>query len=122
MNQKLKKISALLLTLLLLTFTITGCSETANHSDAKSSDNNTSVSDNSKNTKNGESSQDLVLSAFNVSEAGTFAGSPYVSINNNIPYFSDADKSRTDAFETYSDLDSLGRCGVAYANIYSANY
>ena len=117
MNQKLKKISALLLTLLLLTFTITGCSETANHSDAKSSDNNTSVSDNSKNTKNGESSQDLVLSAFNVSEAGTFAGSPYVSINNNIPYFSDADKSRTDAFETYSDLDSLGRCGVAYANI-----
>lgn len=42
---------------------------------------------------------------------------PYVEINNNEPFFSDADKGRVDAFEIYSDLDSLGRCGVAYANI-----
>ncbi len=41
----------------------------------------------------------------------------YVAVNNNNPYFTDADKGRTDAFETYSDLDGAGRCGVAYANI-----
>lgn len=42
---------------------------------------------------------------------------PYIEINNNKPFFSAEDKTRTDAFENYSELDSLGRCGVAYANI-----
>ncbi|MCD7840784.1 MAG: DNA/RNA non-specific endonuclease [Erysipelotrichaceae bacterium] len=41
---------------------------------------------------------------------------PYVEINDNIPYFTD-DEITTDVFEEYSELDSLGRCGVAYANI-----
>ena len=42
---------------------------------------------------------------------------PYVELNGNIPYFTEEEKQRTDAFEEYSELDSLGRCGVAYANI-----
>ena len=42
---------------------------------------------------------------------------PYVEVNSNVPYFIDADLSRTDPFETYSELDELGRCGPAYANI-----
>lgn len=33
------------------------------------------------------------------------------------PYFTDADKQETEAFEEYSDLDYLGRCGTAYANV-----
>lgn len=37
-------------------------------------------------------------------------------INNNIPDFSEEDYT-TECFEIYSELDSLGRCGVAYANI-----
>lgn len=41
----------------------------------------------------------------------------YVEINGNKAEFSDEDKKRTDAFEQYTDLDELGRCGVAYANI-----
>ena len=41
----------------------------------------------------------------------------YVEVNGNKAEFSDEDKKRTDAFEQYSDLDELGRCGVAYANI-----
>lgn len=41
----------------------------------------------------------------------------YVEINGNKAEFSDKDKKRTDAFELYTDLDELGRCGVAYANI-----
>lgn len=40
----------------------------------------------------------------------------YIVINNNNPEFSESDFSEN-SFESYSELDSLGRCGVAYANI-----
>ncbi len=43
--------------------------------------------------------------------------SPWTELNGNVPEFDASDLTRTDPFETYSDLDSLGRCGVAYANI-----
>ncbi len=39
-----------------------------------------------------------------------------VEINDNKPYFTEADYT-TEAFEKYSELDYLGRCGVAYANV-----
>ena len=42
------------------------------------------------------------------------SGEAYVGVNGNVPEFTDADMT-TDSFETYSDLDELGRCGVAYA-------
>lgn len=45
-----------------------------------------------------------------------YSGSPYVTVNDNVPYFTDLDFS-TQSFERYSDLDSLGRCGVAFANV-----
>lgn len=45
-----------------------------------------------------------------------YKDSPYVVINDNKPNFKDEDKTK-DAFEYYSDLDSLGRCGVTFANI-----
>lgn len=54
---------------------------------------------------------------FSIDQVGAYSGNPYIAINNNVPYFTDSDMTRTDAFETYSNLDSLGRCGVAYANI-----
>lgn len=37
-------------------------------------------------------------------------------INNNVPEL----EKTTEEFETYSDLDYLGRCGVAYANVSKA--
>lgn len=37
-----------------------------------------------------------------------FSDSPYVTINDNVPYFTE-DELTTDAFETYSELDDLGR-------------
>lgn len=56
-------------------------------------------------------------STFNASVIPAYSGSgAYVAINNNVPYFTDADYTTT-AFENYSSLDSLGRCGVAYANV-----
>lgn len=45
-----------------------------------------------------------------------YTGSMYVTLNDNIPEFV-SDEYITEAFEYYSDLDPLGRCGVAYANI-----
>lgn len=46
----------------------------------------------------------------------SYTGSPYTQINDNVPDFL-LDDYMTEAFETYSDLDELGRCGVAYANV-----
>ncbi len=45
-----------------------------------------------------------------------YSGSPYVEMNYNQPDFSEDDMQR-ESFEEYSDLDSLGRCGQAYALI-----
>lgn len=54
--------------------------------------------------------------SFNFEDIPDYSGNQYVVINNNIPAFTEKDYT-TEAFETYSELDSLGRCGVAYANI-----
>ena len=45
-----------------------------------------------------------------------YNGKLAIIINNNEPNFDDLAKT-TSSFEVYSDLDKLGRCGVAYANI-----
>lgn len=51
-----------------------------------------------------------------LSEVPEYSSSPYVEINNNVPYFAEEDFT-TEPFEKYSELDELGRCGVAYANV-----
>lgn len=43
-----------------------------------------------------------------------YSGKPYITINDNVPKFLDSDLSIS-SYEYYSDLDELGRCGVAYA-------
>mgnify|MGYP002508002497 FL=1 len=45
-----------------------------------------------------------------------YSGQPYVVLEDNWPDF-DAGDLTLEAFETYSELDALGRCGPAYANI-----
>ena len=49
-----------------------------------------------------------------VSDIPAYSGDAYVAVNDNVPYFTDEDYS-TEPFEYYSDLDSLGRCGLTYA-------
>ena len=41
-------------------------------------------------------------------------GQPYTAVNGNVPGFSEKDLT-TASFESYSELDSLGRCGTAFA-------
>ena len=53
---------------------------------------------------------------FDLSTIPEYTSSPYVEINNNIPYF-DVEDYATESFERYSEWDVLGRSGVAYANI-----
>ena len=57
---------------------------------------------------------EAVAPTFSLSDVPEYSGSPYIEINNNIPFFTEYP---TQSFEIYSPLDSLGRCGVAYANI-----
>ena len=45
-----------------------------------------------------------------------YQGEPYVVINENNPDFTEADMT-TASFESYGELDGLGRCTTAYANI-----
>lgn len=54
--------------------------------------------------------------SFSMDEIPDFNGSPYVIINGNIPFFTEDDFT-INPFEVYSELDSFGRCGVAFANI-----
>lgn len=51
-----------------------------------------------------------------VADIPAYNGSPYVAVNDNVPQFLETDLS-TSSYEYYSDLDSLGRCGVVYACI-----
>ncbi len=45
-----------------------------------------------------------------------YSGKAYVQINGNTPFFTD-DEITDEAFESFSELDALGRCGVAFSCI-----
>lgn len=51
-----------------------------------------------------------------LSNLPAYSGESYVELNNNVPSFKKSDLTKK-AFEKYSDLDELGRCGAAYANV-----
>ena len=88
-------LSYLICILLIFNFGITGCSRLTVHNDVH--------------IQSGSCAE-------NVSEVSEFSGSPYEVINGNVPEFNEEDYT-TEPFEMYSKLDSLGRCGAAYANI-----
>lgn len=58
----------------------------------------------------------FALPSYDIGEVPEYSGKGYVIINNNKPDFKDEELT-TKTFEKYSNLDLLGRCGVAYANI-----
>ena len=61
-------------------------------------------------------SKSIIENSFSIDNIPAYSGEPYVSLNDNIPTFPEEDYNKG-AFEEYSDLDDLGRCGIAYANI-----
>ena len=49
-----------------------------------------------------------------IGDVPEYSGAPYTEINGNVPFFTSRELKMRD-FEVYSELDSLGRCGVAFA-------
>lgn len=54
--------------------------------------------------------------SYDLASIPEYSNANYVVLNNNEPNFTESDYT-TDSFERYSELDSLGRANVAYANI-----
>lgn len=108
---KMKKNLLIKLAILMLSLNLWGC-EAATHvnSNNDSATDKTSVS--SSKSKNNKS--DTNYSLDNLPE---FNGEPYVELDGNMPKFDEQNSQTTKPFENYSELDKLGRCQTAYANI-----
>lgn len=58
----------------------------------------------------------ISMGRFSLASVPAYSGKPYAVINKNVPFFTKADRvSRS--YEKYSQLDNLGRCGAAMANV-----
>ncbi|MGN0311806.1 MAG: DNA/RNA non-specific endonuclease [Lachnospiraceae bacterium] len=68
-------------------------------------------------SQNASGGQGNDVESISLEELPVFNGEPYVVVNGNQPDFTGEQKQSTAAFENYSELDELGRCGVAFANI-----
>ncbi|MBQ8625981.1 MAG: DNA/RNA non-specific endonuclease [Agathobacter sp.] len=91
----------------------TGDSNTGNT--GNTGDSNTGDNDNTGSQTGGNNtSKDLNTPGISLSDIPAYSKDYYIVLNNNIPHFS-TDNLATDCYEYYSELDSLGRCGVAYA-------
>ena len=55
-------------------------------------------------------------SSVSLSTIPAYDGSAFVVLNNNVPDFIETDLTNS-SFESYSELDALGRCQVAFANV-----
>lgn len=64
----------------------------------------------------GQPAENAELQTLSATAIPAYTGEATVVLNDNKPYFTETEYT-TEAFERYSDLDSLGRCGVAYANV-----
>ena len=73
---------------------------------ASKTSNNSTILSNQTNTSTNISIEDIP----------EYTDKIYIEINNNKPYFQESEYTK-ESFENYSQLDNLGRCGVAYANI-----
>lgn len=54
---------------------------------------------------------------FDISQVPDYNGEWYVVVNDNVPFFTSDELSVAESYESYSPLDSLGRCGTAEACI-----
>ena len=85
--------------------------------------------ENSQDEEKGEEKQDIAddlqennqvskqeNKSFSLTNVPAYNGKAYVAVNNNEPFFFQADYT-TKSFERYSSLDGLGRCGVVFDNV-----
>lgn len=110
-KRNLKTLAVILLALVVTIFSLVGLMKSSLSEVPDKPSQTTSISssldEKEENTSVTSSSIEFEIPEYN--------GTPYVKLNNNMPQFEDFDT--TTVFETYSELDFLGRCGVAFANI-----
>jgi len=121
----MKKSTSLFLVILLIFTLLTGCANTdpseqpINSITSESIENSNQVEESTlPDDSSGSALQQETpsISSFDLASIPEYSGKPYVAVNGNNPYFTESDYT-TVAFENYSQLDSKGRCGVAFANI-----
>ena len=66
--------------------------------------------------QNAQETTDTGAGAVDLTSIPAYSGSPYVALNGNVPDFTAEDLTAT-SYESYGELDSLGRCGVCVASI-----
>ena len=87
-------------------------SETTQKTEQESTEEASEIEPSEKNTE--RSSEVQRSSSFSIP---VYSGIPYYEIKGNVPDFTDKEKESKEAFVNYSELDSLGRCGQAFANL-----
>lgn len=114
-GQRLKK-GLIPVCLLALCLALSGCAD-GESEEGKPAQEET-VSSGTSGQEVGETKQEEADTAepFNIEDIPAYSGAPYIPVNNNVPGFTAKDLTAA-SFETYSDLDSLGRCGEAYASV-----
>lgn len=106
-----RKLSDLLLALLLCLALLTGCgSNDLIQSDVSPTTTQQAEQPPTTSVEVDDSQQ----SGFDLSQIPEYTGDAYVAVNGNLPFFTD-NEITDQSFETYSPLDALGRCGVAFA-------
>ena len=73
-----------------------------------------STTSSSATSASGSAASTVTSSFFSLAEIPPYAGEPSVEVHGNEPFFQQADLGRG-AFEEYAPLDTLGRCGAAFA-------
>lgn len=91
-------------------------SETITKTDSTENKTTPSTADSTDQTVSTAQNTSSAITSISLSSIPAYSGNAYVAVNDNIPFFTDAELATT-AFENYSNLDQLGRCGVAYANV-----
>lgn len=126
--KKLKMRFRLLSSIFVLCMILSGCAEVSDFAGEQ-----TPVTKNSVSLEEKSDAEDSILveeenpnvlqaenpiseNSISINSIPEYSGTPYVVINNNEPEFA-AEDFITTSFEEYSELDELGRCGIAYANL-----
>ena len=113
----MKRIVNILLVLsliLTLALSVCGCSFVAlDDEDFTNNETKPDSESNNNNTSNNTPPSNETVSLDNIPN---FTTEPYVTVNDGKPFFTAADMT-ANSYESYSELDSLGRCGVVIACI-----
>lgn len=134
LNVKLAKVSCLLIFILAIAFNVTACGQSddtdlASVLELEAEGTEEEVQEQLQESEKEKSpteeqleeilSIDEIVTSFEPEDSidiPDYSGEAYAVLNNNIPFFT-KENLPTKSFEYYSELDELGRCGIACANV-----